>query len=131
MRKFAILAFLLLGVCLLLALWRPHFRSASPTSADIRAFDVMSTNVYYIVITNSAACAAIVGALSQGRPSFGMSKESFELTFRYADGGTDMVYFFPGFGQRYTFIHGRTFTVSTNNLYKVLADAGVDVSKIQ
>lgn len=130
-RTLMIVAFLPVAICFIFILWRPHFRNLHPASIDLRAFNVTSTNVYVMSITNPAACSAIVGVLSTGRPTFGMSKESFELTIRYADGGTDLVYFFPSYDQRYTFIQGWTFTVATNGLYRALVDGGVDITKIQ
>jgi hypothetical protein len=81
-------------------------------------------------ITNRSACEGLVKELAQASPTFGGSMVVGKLTFRYADGKTDTVYILPGPYQQYTILQSGTFTVSTNSFFRVLADGGVDLSKI-
>jgi hypothetical protein len=133
MRKLAILAMLLIGGCSVyyFRLRRPHFSGDSPISVDLHVTDVASTNIYQMSITNRAACEALVKELRRASPTFGGSAVIGEITFRYADDKTDTVYILPGPYQQYTILQNGTVTVPTNSFFKVLADGGVDVSKIR
>ena len=131
MRTLVILAvFFVAGCVYYFGLRRLHFSGASPMTIDVSISDAASTNVYQMSITNRLACGVIFRELTRARPSFGGSKVAGDLTFHYADGKTDTIYLLPGPYQQYTVMRNGTFVVPTNSFFKVLADGGVDLSKI-
>jgi hypothetical protein len=131
MRVLALLVLLLVvGGVYYFGLRRVHFSGSSPMAVELRIPDWASTNIYRVSITNRSVCERLVSELRQASPAFGGSKVVGELTFRYADGVTNVVYLLPGPYQQYTLLQSGTFTVATNGLFRVLADGGVDLSKI-
>jgi hypothetical protein len=113
---------------------RAQFSSRSVASIDLRREGLTSTltNSYQVSITNRVACERILQEFSHAHWVFGFSQGATELSIRYLDGQTDVVWLAPGMpGEYYTILTSSgAFRMPRADVFKVLADGGVDVSRI-
>ena len=128
----AILVLVVIGYCFYYHSRHPQFSGTSPLAIDVRVSTDSSTNGYRVSITNRTTCEAILRRFREAHGVFSGHKAIGELTFRYENGKTDVVWMMPGLPDGYCDIYlGGAFRLPSDRFYQVLRDGGVDVSEIQ
>ena len=126
--------FLLLIISCAVYLRHPRFKSPSPLQIHVEVWPTGgSTNEYRMTITNSVVCRTVVETFKKGTWTIPhMCKHRVTFTIRYDDGTTDVVGYMPGHsGPESCEIEvGSYYRLARTNLYQVMRDAGVDISKI-
>jgi len=137
MKKFFQGCLLVVGVLFLLILscsvyvHHPHFRRSPPSSIEVLLYDPALPGMVHLTnITERASCEAILQMLRRGTfRGFG-AKADGVLSIRDDSGATDRVGFTGSYQGDCTFFHHGFYSISSNEFFRVLEGAGVNISKI-
>ncbi len=121
---------LLVGACSVYV-QHPHFAGSSPSSIALTLYAPASSEISYQTnITDIIGCKALVAGLRKGRFVMFGAKADGELNISYGDGKTDRVGFTRSSDGHCEFFQHGFYSMRSNEFFQVLADAGIDVSRV-